>query len=242
MNEPKLAVPVDTERLVRDFLDAFDSLKTRGAPLTCSSPAEEEQRPAQLQEGCQQAFELVGGNALSAMSAEPPMSGTPLEAPTGPGSDIDEQEPEQTSAFQGVGNPESLDYQIEAPKTQHEIIEEFCADHEVLERLQITPGEIQALSHASMLGSLTCKQDLLFMLRQLREARKPAEPQTIVPSEPLDVRNERIRPSAPDITEMLERIRCEALMRLPEWHSVRDDESSIFRQFRRLFLGTRIDQ
>src|SRR5208337_3053788 len=149
MNEPKLAVPVDTERLVRDFLDAFDSLKTRGAPLTCSSPAEEEQRPAQLQEGCQQAFELVGGNALSAMSAEPPMSGTPLEAPTGPGSDIDEQEPEQTSAFQGVGNPESLDYQIEAPKTQHEIIEEFCADHEVLERLQITPGEIQALSHAS---------------------------------------------------------------------------------------------
>ncbi|MGA7873548.1 MAG: hypothetical protein WCA22_21900 [Candidatus Binatus sp.] len=241
MNEPKLAVPVDAKRLVRDFLDAFDSLKTKGAPPTCSSPAAEEQRPAQLQEGCEQTFELVGGNVFSTMSSESPVPGTFLEASTGPGSGIDEQEPEQISAFQGAWNPEFSDYQVEASKTEHEIIEEFCADREMLERLQVTPGELRALSHVSMLGSLTCKQDLLSILREIRAARKLADPQTTVPSERLDVQYERTEPS-PGITEMLDRIRREALMKLPEWHSARDAESSMLGQFRRLFLGTRIGQ
>ncbi|MGA7873545.1 MAG: hypothetical protein WCA22_21885, partial [Candidatus Binatus sp.] len=120
-------------------------------------------------------------------------------------------------------------------RSQHEIIEEFCADHEVLERLNVTRGELRALSHISMLGSLTSKQDVLFVLRQIREGGELAEPQTTVPSEPLDVQNERIEPSAPDITEMLDRIRREALMKLPEWHSASDAESSMFGRFRRLF-------
>ena len=237
-----VAARVDTERLVRDFLDAFDSLKTMSRPLTCSSPSEgEQQQPPQLQEGCEQAFELVGGNAPSTSVEPRPVPGKPLEALTGRVSDIEETEPEQISALQRAGNSEPSDYQIEAQKTQHEIIEEFSSDHEVLERLQVTPGELRALSHTSMLGSLTCKQNVLFFLRQIREAGQPAKPRTTVPPEPLYVRNERIEPSAPDITEMLDHIRREALVKLPEWHSLRDAESSIFGQLRRLFFGTRID-
>ena len=37
----------------------------------------------------------------------------------------------------------------------------------------MTPQELQALADASLLGSLTCKEDVLFMLRQIRGARNP---------------------------------------------------------------------
>jgi hypothetical protein len=61
MKKPELtAASVDAERVVRGFLDALDSFKTIPSPATSTSPAEEEQRPTQLQEGRQQALELVG--------------------------------------------------------------------------------------------------------------------------------------------------------------------------------------
>ena len=44
----------------------------------------------------------------------------------------------------------------------------------MIERLQVTPQELEALSKVSLLGSLTCRQDALFVLRQLRSAMKPA--------------------------------------------------------------------
>src|SRR5208282_5535703 len=136
-------------------------------------------------------------------SADPrPAPGTPLEALTGAVSDTDEGESEQISAF--------------GKSSQHEIIEEFRSDHEVIERLRVTPQELQALSSASLLGSLTYKQDVQFMLSQIREAREPASLQATVPPEPLHVAAENIEPSIPDFSEMAERIRRESLAKLNE--------------------------
>ncbi len=194
MNKPKFATArVDTERLVRQLLDAFNSLKTTPAPHICSSPGEEQQRPLAVPR-------------------------TPLEALTGAVSDIDAGEPEQVSAFE--------------KSSQHEIIEEFRGDHEVIERLRVTPQELQALSSASLLGSLTCKQDVLFMLRQIREARKREELQATVPPEPLYVPDENVEPSQPGFSEMAERLRRESLAKLTESDSLRGtDHRSTFGRF-----------
>ena len=215
MNQPKLATPVDAERLVRGFLDAFNTLKAITAPPACPMPAEDE-RPAQLQEGSTGAFELAA-SALSTVAAEPPPElRTSVEPLTEPDSDIDEEEAEQILSFQGAGNSESLDYQDGALKTQHEVIEEFCADHEVLERLHVTPVELRALSRVSMLGVLTCKQDLLFILRQIREGGTRTESQEIASPEPIEVPAPVTGASIPEISEMSERIRLEALEKLAE--------------------------
>src|SRR5208337_4576371 len=57
---------------------------------------------------------------------------------------------------------------------------------------QVTPQELQALSEISLLGSLTCTQDALFMLRQVRSAMKAAALQETVRPEslqaPYDIR------------------------------------------------------
>ena len=208
MNEPKLAAArVDAERLVRELLEAFNSLKRIPAPPTRSSPGEEEQqRPPQSQEGHAKTLKLVG-NAPSTTSAGPrPLPRTPLEALTAV-SNVDEGGSEQISAFE--------------KSSRHEIIEEFRADHEVMERLRVTSWELQALSSASLLGSLTCKQDVLFMLRQIREAKKPAEPQATVPPDPLHLPDESIEPLQPSFSEMAERIRRESLAKLAESDSLR---------------------
>jgi hypothetical protein len=222
VRNPKLAAPVDTQRLIRDFVDAFSSLKTVLEPPTCSHPAEEEQRPEQFQEGCEQACERVGGGALSGISAEPPpVPSTPLETLTEPGSDIDEEEREQISALHGAGYSEPFDDQIEAPKSHHEIIEEFCADDDVLERLRVTPQELRALSRVSMLGVLTSKQEILFMLRQIREAWNPTELRATPPPEPTE----------PMISEMVVRLRRGALLNLPEGRLLTDAKPSRLGQF-----------
>ena len=49
---------------------------------------------------------------------------------------------------------------------------EFCADHETIAALGVTAIELRELSRASLLGTLTCKEDVLFMLHQIREALK----------------------------------------------------------------------
>src|SRR4030081_2967045 len=100
MNESKLATArVDTERVVRELLTAFDSLKTIPPPSTCSQLREEEpqQRPPQSEEGRTKASRVVG-RTLSTLSADQrPKQRTPFEALTA-ASDIDETELEQISA------------------------------------------------------------------------------------------------------------------------------------------------
>src|SRR5208283_716192 len=60
-----------------------------------------------------------------------------------------------------------------APQNQRTILDEIRNDNELVERLRITPQELQALSKCALLGTLTCKQDMLFILRQIREAGDP---------------------------------------------------------------------
>ena len=162
MADPKPAgTPVDTERVIRELLDAFKSLKGVTAPTTCSLP--------------------------------------------------------QAAAVESSEDLESSDCQIEAQSTEG-VIEGFCRDHGIVERLRVTPQELQALSGISLLGSLTCRQDALFVLRQVRSALKPAEL-------PATVRPESLQ--APyDIglydSWIAELVRRESLARLTEFDSSRD--------------------
>ncbi len=53
------------------------------------------------------------------------------------------------------------------------ILDQIRDDHELVARLSITPQELDALSKCAFLGTLTCKEDMLFILRQIREATSP---------------------------------------------------------------------
>src|SRR5579862_9975217 len=59
------------------------------------------------------------------------------------------------------------------PQNERAILEQIRNDHELIARLSITPQELEALSRCALLGTLTCKQDMLFILRQIREATTP---------------------------------------------------------------------
>ncbi len=61
-----------------------------------------------------------------------------------------------------------------APPEYQEILDQIRDDHELIERLRITPEELEALSKCALLGTLTCKQDMLFILHQIRESGGPA--------------------------------------------------------------------
>jgi hypothetical protein len=56
---------------------------------------------------------------------------------------------------------------------ERSILDQIRDDHELVARLNITPQELDALSKCAFLGTLTCKEDMLFILRQIREATSP---------------------------------------------------------------------
>ncbi|HKN13955.1 MAG TPA: hypothetical protein VJX68_12250 [Candidatus Binatus sp.] len=84
---------------------------------------------------------------------------------------------------------ELQDQLILAPRTERAILDEIRNDRELIARLRVTPQELEALSKCALLGTLTCKQDMLFILRQIREATSPdidhatIFPQPAVPEE-----------------------------------------------------------
>jgi hypothetical protein len=61
-----------------------------------------------------------------------------------------------------------------APNEERALLDEIRNDHELIERLKITHQEMEALSKCALLGTLTCRQDMLFILRQIREATGPS--------------------------------------------------------------------
>src|SRR5208337_4093895 len=80
---------------------------------------------------------------------------------------------------------ELQDQLILAPRTERAILDEIRNDRELIARLRVTPQELEALSKCALLGTLTCKQDMLFILRQIREATSPdIDHATISPSRP----------------------------------------------------------
>jgi len=56
------------------------------------------------------------------------------------------------------------------PNEEASVWDQFRDDIEMLERLQVTPQELAALKNCVLLGTLSCKQDMLFILRQIRIA------------------------------------------------------------------------
>ncbi len=107
------------------------------------------------------------------------------------------------SAFEDVKKPETSDQLSEERSDSDGIFAEFCADRETNAALGVTAEEFQELSRVSLLGTLTSKDDLLFMLRQIRAAMNPATP----PSN---------QPMLADINYLAETMRLKALAKLDE--------------------------
>lgn len=166
MDKPKVTeAAVGAEQVVRDLVDALKSLQKKQAPLS-SSPGE----PAQ-----QKTPESHGGRSKAT---------TLLEAAPGV-SDVDEPEPEPISELETAEHSQTPGFEVQSG--EYGIVQGFCRNHGVIERFRVTPEELKALSNASLLGSLTCEQDVKFMLRQIREASEPAEPQDTVAPEQIRV-------------------------------------------------------
>ena len=107
------------------------------------------------------------------------------------------------SAFDDVKKPETSDLLTDDRSGSDGIFAEFCADRETNAALGVTAEEFQELSRASLLGTLTSKDDLLFMLRQIRAAMNPTAPPSI-------------EPALPDINHLAETMRLKALAKLDE--------------------------
>jgi len=157
MDKPKVTeAAVGAEQVVRDLVDALKSLQKKQAPLSSSPPGEEEQ---------QEPPESRGGRSKAT---------TLLVALPG-GSGIVEPEPERSSELETAENSQTPRFEVQSG--EYGTVQGFCRSHGVVERFQLTPEELKALSNASLFGSWTCEQDVKFMLRQIREATKPAESQ-----------------------------------------------------------------
>ena len=110
------------------------------------------------------------------------------------------------SEIEAAAQPSAWDCQIEGESTQNQFFEEFCRDRETLERLEVTAEELKAISRASLLGSLTCKQDVVFILHQIRAAVRSEE---------------EIEPSIPNARESTEAIRQAAWAKITELEALR---------------------
>ncbi|MFZ1888682.1 MAG: hypothetical protein WAU33_11665 [Candidatus Binataceae bacterium] len=171
-------VNIDTERLVRDFLAAVDSLKKPNAELPCASSPEREPEP----ESC------------------------PVPA-------VDPTEPASLSDFLESSEDSDAEDCDAGQHQQHRVFEEFASDHELHERLKVTPQELETLSGSSLFGALSSKTDLLFILRQIREGAK-SDHANQDGFKPRSAPDQVIEESPRNFKEMTERIRREAMARI----------------------------
>jgi hypothetical protein len=109
-------------------------------------------------------------------------------------------------AFENIGKSQTLINPNGDLSAAGSIFDEFCADRESIAALAVTDDELRELSRASLLGTLTCKEDLMFLLRHIRSASNsvayPAHEESI-----------------PDVSAMTERMRLAALAKLEELDS-----------------------
>lgn len=118
-------------------------------------------------------------------------------------------------AFDDVRKSETSDCQTEGGLSRDKIFEEFCADRETIAALGVTDGELRELSRASLLGTLTCEDDLLFLLRQIRAAMNPSAPASI-PLESIHIPGGQVDGPTRDFGKITETIRSAALAKLDE--------------------------
>src|SRR5271156_5546912 len=99
-------------------------------------------------------------------------------------------------------SPENLNL---TPQQERAILDEIRNDHDIIARLNITPQELEALSKCALLGTLTCKQDMLFILRQIREATSlTIDHTTLFPSPPVLANAQEY--SGPDLSHLKARV------------------------------------
>ena len=165
MDKPKVTeASVGAEQVVRDLVDALKSLQKKQTPLSSSPPGEQkQQKPPESRAGRSKATTL-----LEALPAFSKVDG-----------------PEQIPELETAENSHTSGFEVQSG--DYGIVQGFCRSHGVVERFQLTPEELKALSNASLFGSWTCEQDVKFMLREIREASKPAEPQATVAPEKITV-------------------------------------------------------
>jgi len=84
-----------------------------------------------------------------------------------------------------------------ASPDKRDLWDQFRHDHELIQRLRITPNEIDSLQHCALLGTLTCKQDFLFILRQIREATGPVTAEDITDLRPVAAYEDSFEEPAP---------------------------------------------
>ncbi|MGH7923501.1 MAG: hypothetical protein ACREQH_02790 [Candidatus Binatus sp.] len=91
-----------------------------------------------------------------------------------------------------------------APREERAILDQIRNDHELIDRLGITPQELEALSKCALLGTLTCKQDMLFILRQIRDSDSPSIDQSAIFSQPAPIEDEE--EAIPDFRQIHSRL------------------------------------
>jgi hypothetical protein len=99
-----------------------------------------------------------------------------------------------------------------APREELAILDEIRNDRELIHRLSITPSELEALSKCALLGTLTSKQDMLFILRQIREATSPTIDHAALFPKPVEL-EELDQEPGPDFRRVTTRV---APMSIPE--------------------------
>ncbi len=204
MNQPKLAITnSEAQRVLRQLADSLNSLKTKPGPPASPAPVKAQPPPRPQKDRVQVVRPVT--SAVPAVIRRVPPKPTPravtMALPP-------------MSAFQCASKSPINDDRV---RSHREIVENLRSDRELIARLGVTPEEIETLSGVSMLGRLTCKQDALFILRQIREARgpfvSPSTPQTFL------VPYQKIEPAIPDIGVMSEWIRSTAMAKLRELDS-----------------------
>src|SRR5216684_703027 len=95
---------------------------------------------------------------------------------------------------------------VDAPRDKRELWDQFHQDRELIDRLRITSNEIEMLKRCALLGTLTCKQDMLFILRQVREATSPTIDHTILFSQPPSVNGTEEENPVPGLRQIAIRV------------------------------------
>jgi hypothetical protein len=127
------------------------------------------------------------------------------------------------AAFEETEKSQDSDCRTEGQPIQSHAFKEFCRDRENIRSLGVTPSELEALSRASLLGALTCRGDVLFILRLLRE--------NVIPT--------KVEMTTPDAHEMTETLRHAALRNLNKRDSRNARPSlSVWRRIRKMLGGS----
>ena len=156
MRKSKSAALSDAGRVLRELSDAIGLLK-----------------PSRLVDGqasrCEASIVVAAGSQAdtAGLGSSPAAIGEPA-------AEIAEAGPAE-AAVQRAKDSESGDDEPGSDSGDDRVVEQFCADADTIERLGITAAELQGIREAHLFGSFTCKEDLLFVLRQIREGAGVAE-------------------------------------------------------------------